>query len=165
MTTATQSGFVLKGWHVWSMVGAFFGTIITVNAIFITLAVQSFPGEDVKRSYVQGLEYNKTLDARARQAALGWNAAARFDGAPGAAALVVEMTDRSGAPLSGLTISAELRRAVTDKHDHALTFVDQGHGVYRAEIGALDRGGWSLKGQASAEDERFEFTGRLAWQP
>lgn len=164
-TTATPGGFTLKGWHVWTMVGMFFAIVIGVNIIFITLAVQSFPGEDVKKSYVQGLEYNKTLDARARQAALGWQANATFEPSSDGAALTIRMHDRNGAPLTGFNITAELRRPVTDKQDHALMFVDQGDGVYRAEIGVLDRGGWQLKGQAEGQGERFEFTGRLAWQP
>ena len=49
----------LTGWHVlWIMLG-FFGLMFTVNGIFLYHAITSFPGEDVKKSYLQGLEIGK----------------------------------------------------------------------------------------------------------
>jgi nitrogen fixation protein FixH len=161
-----RSGFVLKGWHVWTMLGVFFGTIIAVNATFITLAMQTFPGEDVKRSYVQGLNYNDTLQARSRQAAIGWQASARFEAGSAENAkpdLVVRMRTKEGAPLRGMQITGALRRAVTDRSDIALTFVETQAGEYRAVVAGLERGGWVLKAQAERGGEPFEFTGRLAW--
>lgn len=155
--------FVLKGWHVLTMLLTFFGVVIAMNVAFITLAVQSFPGEDVKRSYVQGLEYNKTLEARARQAALGWQADARFTGSALAPALSITFTDRSGAPVRDLTIEATLRRPTTDRHDITLTFTQDAPGVYRADLAALAAGAWKLRGQAEGGGESFEFTGELSW--
>ncbi len=69
-----SSGFRITGWHVLAGMILFFSTIIAVNAVFISLAVQSFPGEDQRRSYVQGLEYNDVIAQRRAQAALGWTA-------------------------------------------------------------------------------------------
>ena len=60
----------LTGWHVfWIMLG-FFGLMFTVNGIFLYHAITSFPGEDVKKSYLQGLDYNSTLDAKGSDGAL-----------------------------------------------------------------------------------------------
>ena len=64
----------VTGWHVLAVILVFFGVIITVNVIFIIQATRTFRGEDEPRSYVQGLDYNSTLAARAEQAALGWTA-------------------------------------------------------------------------------------------
>jgi len=50
--------------------------VTSVNALFITKAVSSFTGEDVKKSYLQGLDYNTTIQTRSAQATLGWNVAA-----------------------------------------------------------------------------------------
>jgi nitrogen fixation protein FixH len=155
--------FVLKGWHVLVILLSFFGVIIAMNILFITLAVQSFPGEDVKRSYVQGLEYNKTLDARARQTALGWQAEARFIRDAGAPALIVAFTDRTGAPVRGLSIDAALRRPTTDRQDIALAFTEVDPGLYRTDIATLGAGAWKLRGQAQGAGETFEFTGALSW--
>jgi nitrogen fixation protein FixH len=160
---APPEAFTLKGWHVWTMLGLFFGTIIAVNAAFITLAMQTFPGEDVKRSYVQGLNYNQTLAARARQMQLGWQIEAAFDKTGASPALIVQMRSRNGAPLSGATLSGALRRAVTDRQDHGLTFVETMPGQYRADLPGLEAGGWLIRAEAARDGERFEFTGRLAW--
>ena len=64
----------LKGWHVLVMILIFFGITIGVNATFITMALRTHPGEDVPRSYMQGLEYNETLENRRIQSELGWTA-------------------------------------------------------------------------------------------
>lgn len=53
---------------------SFFSVIIFANSMLISSALKSFPGEDVKGSYRQGLAYNETLHARARQRALHWSA-------------------------------------------------------------------------------------------
>ena len=69
-------GKELKGWHVLLIMLGFFGVMFAVNGVFLYHAITSFPGEDVKKSYVQGLNYNQTLSARASQADLGWRAEA-----------------------------------------------------------------------------------------
>jgi len=43
---------------------SFFGTIFAMNAFMITRASQTFNGVVAKKSYQQGIDYNKTLDAR-----------------------------------------------------------------------------------------------------
>ena len=82
--------FQVRGWHVLTALLAFFGAIIAVNIAFAVIAVRSFPGEDVRRSYVQGLQYNDTLAERRVQQALGWQASAdlRHDGEEAVAAEV-----------------------------------------------------------------------------
>ena len=70
-----ESKFRLKGWHVLAGMIAFFGVIFSVNAFFITTALRTFPGEETRRSYVQGLAYNDVIAERQAQAALGWSAA------------------------------------------------------------------------------------------
>ena len=43
----------------------FFGIIFSVNGLFLYKSISSFPGEDIKQSYRQGLAYNETLESRA----------------------------------------------------------------------------------------------------
>ena len=64
----------VRGWHVLVLIVLFFSVTIGVNATFITLAMRTHPGEDVPRSYYQGLNYNETLARRHEQAELGWSA-------------------------------------------------------------------------------------------
>ncbi|WP_370272721.1 FixH family protein, partial [Pseudooceanicola nitratireducens] len=69
MTHADDTGFRLKGWHVLAGFTAAFGIIITVNLVMATQAIRTFPGLEVKNSYVASQEFD---DRRAEQQALGW---------------------------------------------------------------------------------------------
>ena len=66
----------LRGVHVFAGIAAFFGVMILIQVVFVIQAVRTFPGEEVEKSYVQGLDYNATLERRAAQKKLGWSAEA-----------------------------------------------------------------------------------------
>ncbi|MEO1305623.1 MAG: FixH family protein, partial [Pseudomonadota bacterium] len=78
-TLSAPSEKTLKGWHVLLIMLGFFGIMFAVNGVFLYHAITSFPGEDIKKSYVQGLNYNDTLAVRAAQAELGWQAEAGLE--------------------------------------------------------------------------------------
>lgn len=158
--------FELKGAHVaWGM-GLFFGAIIAVNAVFITLAVGSFPGEDVRRSYLQGLRYNETLAQRRAQAELGWRASAALTAEPAGAAVLVQLRDAGGRPLEGLSLTGALRRPVDARLDRELSFESLGQGRYRAALGELPPGAWELRAEAaSGGEQRFTLARRMTWRP
>lgn len=162
-TPEQTSGFVLKGWHVGTMLAAFFATVIGVNITFMMLAYKSFPGEDVPRSYVQGLKYNETLATRAKQATLGWNVVAQFDRSAAEPTLIVSVLNEHGRDLVGATVTGTLRRAVTDREDRTLQFVETSPGDYRATLPNLARGAWTLRANAALDGRDLDFTGSLAW--
>jgi nitrogen fixation protein FixH len=155
----------LKGWHVGAMIGTFFAVVIGVNATFITLATQTFPGEIVKKSYVQGLQYNKTIAARARQAAMGWRAEAELVRVASGPIVRIRMVDRSGQPLPALALSGALKRGVTAAEDHALVFAAADDGAYEAALPAdLGKGRWLLSARADGGAEPFLLTAELTWR-
>lgn len=148
----------LRGWHVLVMVLLFFGITIGVNATFITLALTTFPGEDVPHSYVQGINFNDTLERRQAQAELGWSA--RFNAVEGA--LLLEVLDAEGAPVSGLTLSGSMVHPDT-MLDCALSFAADRPGLYRAAL-ACDTGGrWQVRAINNG-DAPFEVEYEL-WLP
>ncbi len=150
----------LTGRHVLLIILGFFGVIIIVNVIFLTFALRTFPGESMKKSYLQGLNYNEVLAERAEQAALGWSAEILRTGADGV--IEVRLLDADGAPLKGLTVAGQLRRIVHDRDDRALSFMSMGEGRYRAEAGALAPGAWRLAARAeNPAGETFDFTARI----
>jgi nitrogen fixation protein FixH len=106
---------------------AFFGVVFTVNAIFITTALNTFPGEETRRSYVQGLDYNQVVDARRAQAALGWSATANLT----EERVLVEVRDADGAAghRPALTGAAAPRQSELDRE---LVFTEVRDGVYAA---------------------------------
>ena len=161
MTTAPQyrqgPDAKLKGWHVLIMMLAFFGVMFTANGIFLYSAITSFPGEDVEKSYLQGLNYNATLEARREQAALGWTMRAGLvtDGTP---RLRVELKDRAGAPLSALAVTAQFRRQATMAGETRLVVEPAGTtGVYEAVLPALQQGQWEVDIEARSGDGKTRF--------
>ncbi len=136
-----SSGRELKGWHVLLIMLGFFGVMFAVNGVFLYHAITSFPGEDVKKSYVQGLSYNQTLAARAAQAELGWTAEAGLQGEE----LIFRLHDRDGAPVSNLVVIGELRRFATQDADQAIIYSARSNGEYVAAAGALAPGQWALR--------------------
>lgn len=131
----------LRGWHVLLIMLGFFGVIFSVNGVFLYHAITSFPGEDVKKSYVQGLNYNDTLAARAAQAELGWTAEAGLQGQE----LVFRLNDAEGQPLSNYAVIGEIRRRATTAADRDLVFQAATAGEYRVETGTLEVGQWDVR--------------------
>ncbi|MEE2565073.1 FixH family protein [Hyphobacterium marinum] len=147
----------ITGRHVLIMVLGFFAVTITVNAVFITQAFRTFRGEDVPRSYMQGVAYNETLAAREAQAVLGWTAAAdaRLDGVD----LVI--TDRAGEPVTGLMLAGRLRHPADANRDIVLSLVETEAGRYAAAYVAPP-GSWRLVVETDGEGPPFTIN-RPLW--
>lgn len=131
----------LKGRHVLFWLLGFFGLMFVVNGIFLFHAITSFPGEEVKKSYLQGLSYNETLAKRAEQATLGWHMAIGVDGER----LVVQIIDRNGTPLSGRSVTAEVRRRATTGEDRKLALTPRSDGIHEANVSGLQMGQWEVR--------------------
>jgi len=163
---AAKGRFELKGAHVaWAM-ALFFGGVIAINVVFAVLAVRSFPGEDVRRSYLQGLQYNDTLEQRRAQAALGWRAVVEEGrNGRGERVLRVRLSDAAGVPVDGLAFTAELRRPVDARLDRALAFSPVAAGAYEAALPqAIAPGLWRLRAEASRGGQRFALEREIVWR-
>ena len=153
----------LSGRWVLAILVAFFGVIIGVNSVFIVEAASTFRGEDEEEPYLQGVEFNKTLQRRAEQAVLGWNASlsARRD-ASGRVRVQVAMRDRSGQPLERLTIVARLRHPVDSAHDRIIALMETGNGNYAGSATGVGPGVWDVLIQlASPKTTAFEADRRI----
>lgn len=164
MIGVAKRPFELRGRHVLLMLLAFFGAIIAVNVAFALIAVRSFPGEDVRRSYLQGLRYNDTLAERRTQAALGWHASAALSDSADGAMLNVGLATPDGRPLDGLTLRGELQWPTDSRLDQALAFEPVGAGSYAARLGDLPSGRWRLRARAEdAQGESLNWESELTW--
>jgi nitrogen fixation protein FixH len=142
MTAAAKApGFILKGWHVLIALVLFFGVDIAVNAYFIVSAYRTFPGETTLTPYEDGVAYNAALAQKRAQAALGWRVEAGQDVAQ---RIRVDVSDRTGAPLERLQVSAHLQRPATDAGQQTLSLTPSRAGVYLSAPVAL-RGAWDLE--------------------
>ena len=155
---ASREPKVLTGRHVFWMLAAFFGVMIAVNSVFVIAAVNSFTGEDVPKSYRQGLEYNEKLEARRQQSDLGWRVVANSFQENDQTRIVVKLQDDQAEALSGFQMQGTLRHPTDKALDQSLTFTDKGAGRYAANA-QLPPGQWQLKAQAFDTDgQTFNFT-------
>jgi len=133
----------ITGRHVFLGFCAAFAVIISVNVLLAYNAVKTFPGLEVKNSYVASQEFNKR---KAAQEALGWEVSASAEG--GLLRLVVNGPD--GAPVYPTEMEAVLGRATQIKDDQVLEFSHDGT-AFVAPV-ELARGNWNIRMTATAED-------------
>lgn len=154
-----KAPFTIRGWHVAVAMVAFFGVIIAVNAVFLTQAYRTHPGQVAPKPYEAGLIFNEELERQRAQAAQGWRAAA--EARPDE--LVVLMQDRDGAPLGGLTVTAVLQRPATEHGRTVLTLNEAAPGRYVGRQAELS-GAWDTRIEAHPESgPSFVAERRLMW--
>lgn len=119
---------VLRGIHVFWWVAGFFAVTIALDAMFVFWAVQSFPGEQVKNSYVLGLDYNREVARREAQRELGWSAEVGISD-EGSHMLVVRVKNSAAAPVVGLRLAANVHVA-GNRDDGQVTLMERTAGEY-----------------------------------
>ncbi len=128
----------LRGIHVLAMLVVFFALIISVDAYFIVRAVATFPGEQVKNSYVLGLDYNREVERRDRQRKLGWRAEAGIVQIGGQHVLV-HLTSAAAEPVRGLAVSVRVFSAAVGGVDETIALEERKPGSYVAPISLPSR--------------------------
>lgn len=152
----------IKGIHVLMGLMTFFAIMFAVNGVFLFQSIQTFPGEETKKSYLQGLAFNETLAKRQAQAKLGWTAQVGTENS-GERTLIVRMLDKSGNPIEGLNLQAALRIGGTAQGFEGIQLVSRSDGEYTATIPKALTGRTlvtvavkSMAGNAVADDTIFE---------
>jgi nitrogen fixation protein FixH len=138
----------LRGRHVLSMVIGFFAAIMAVNAVMVWYALGTFPGTVSDNAYREGLEYNRTLEERAAQRALGWHVSVEVAGTGLKRRIEARFKNRDGAPLSGMKVAARLTRPVARGADRVLELRESAPGIYGAEAEFPRPGHWQLDVEA-----------------
>lgn len=133
----------LTGRKVFFGMASAFAIIVTVNLSLAYNAVRTFPGLEVKNSYVASQEFDAR---RAEQLALGWNVSA--DAEDGIVRLSI--TDEAGMPVEVSRLEATLGRATTVKDDRFPEFVFDGTSYVANE--SLGAGNWNIRMSANALD-------------
>ncbi|MEO9897219.1 MAG: FixH family protein [Paracoccaceae bacterium] len=132
----------IKGWHVFTGFAAAFGVIIAVNLTLAFQAVATFPGLEVRNSYVASQSFDANRKA---QLALGWDVSAQLDGH--VLSLVVL---QGGEPIAPVIESATFGRATNVAFDETPVFEFDGTAL-RASVIAGE-GNWNLRLRARAKD-------------
>ncbi|SMO67377.1 FixH family protein [Ruegeria faecimaris] len=124
------------GKHALAVFVASFGVIITVNLVLAYSAVKTFPGLEVKNSYVASQEFNERLK---EHQALGWFIRAEISGG----LLILHITDQTGAPVKVADLQAVVGRATHVKDDFAPGFTFDGTAY--ATPASLGPGNWNIR--------------------
>jgi nitrogen fixation protein FixH len=133
----------LTGLKVFLITATAFGVIIAVNLTLAFQAVRTFPGLEVKNSYVASQSFDRD---RADQLSLGWTVSLDYDGG----VLSLTLTDEGGQPVRPQINSAILGRATHTGEDRAPEF-RYARGAFVAEE-TLGRGNWNLRLEAQSEN-------------
>ncbi|MFN7056692.1 FixH family protein [Hyphomonas sp.] len=134
----------MTGGHTLIWFLTFFGAMFVVNGIFLWVAITTFPGEDVKKSYLTGLEYNREIARRAHQAEAGWQAEAGIVLEGGTTLVEARFLTREGDPLPVIAAEALLRHPADTAFDRSVTLIPLGAGDYAASVEALAPGQWTI---------------------
>ena len=141
----------LTGRGVFAIFASGFAVIIAVNLTLAYKAVATFPGLEVKNSYVASQEFD---DRRLAQESLGWTVRASAKGG----LVMLNISDAAGEPVQVAHLNATVGRATHIKDDLTPNFAFDGSGyVARAALGA---GNWNVRMKAIAVDGT-EFTQRV----
>jgi nitrogen fixation protein FixH len=132
----------VKGWHVFGIFALAFGVIISVNLTLAFNAVRTFPGLEVKNSYVA----SQSFDAdRAAQEALNWDVAAHLEDSE-----LVLSVRQDGYAVQPVIESAVFGRATMVAADQTPAFIFDGSD-FRATVNA-GTGNWNLRLRMRAVD-------------
>jgi len=135
---------------------AAFLVVTAVNGVLIYTSVASFSGLETDKAYEQGLHYNQSLALAAANAETGWHAEPKISAAGDARKLEIMVTDRTGAPVTELTVEAYLVRPTNAGMDDELALTDRGGGRYAVDFTPKAMGNWELRLKAQRGD--------LVWQ-
>ena len=161
--TSPRSGLkrFLPHWVPMMFVAGFL-MVIGVNATLIFFAQDTFSGLHTASPYERGLHYNETLAAEAAQARLGWRSQASITSESGnARTLRLQLSDREGRPLNGLTLQAFLVRPSDQSLDLAIAPRPAGDGSYTAVFALPAPGQWELRVVARDGDVSWQHSERM----
>jgi len=131
---------------------------VTVAANVLLFAAANAPGTAVAERdyYRRALDWDRTQAERARSAALGWRAAAAFQGAaPGRTRLELRLADASGAPVAGAAVELEgVHNLAADDPRHWV-LAETAPGLYATEADVPFSGRWELDVTATRGADRF----------
>jgi nitrogen fixation protein FixH len=132
----------IKGWHVFATFFVAFSIIIAVNLTLAFNAIRTFPGLEVKNSYVA----SQAFDAdRTAQLALNWDVSATLQGNNLTLTIIED-----GKAISPKIDSVIFGRATNVSQDQFPDFTFDGNSL-RAHVDGGD-GNWNLRLQARSID-------------
>lgn len=142
----------IKGRTIFFYFLAFFGTIATVDAVMVTLAIRTHTGTVTEHPYEKGLAYNTVVNAQANQEKLGWRGTITVT--KNRVAFV--LFDDSNKLIKPDFIKAHFSRPTQAGMDFE---VELNHG--EAQVSFPAKGSWEVRIFASIGDKKYQQVKRV----
>jgi nitrogen fixation protein FixH len=132
-------------WIPWAFV-AFFGVVVVVNGIMITVGFMTWPGLETENAYQRGLAYERRVAAAEAQAALGWTVDVDLtrEGA-GRAMVELRLRNRHGHVMPDAKVRARFVRPTSEGHDFEVELPHYRDGRYRRQVELPLAGQWEVR--------------------
>lgn len=134
------------------LVGSFV-VIFGANFALIYIALTTLHGEEVENSYDASQVYNQKIAAADAQEKLGWKVDISTRQENGGVRLVADIRDKSGAPVSGLAVTAKFMHPFNRFLDRQVVLASDG-AEYEGFSADVKPGRWTLDVEAKADGER-----------
>lgn len=134
------------GWHMFTIICMFFGTIITVNMILAYNAGSTWTGLVVKNTYVASQIFNEETEKLEQQRAMGWSSDLQYKDEQ----LLVKLINAEGALISEAIVSAKIGNPVHESNDHVVSFNQIGD--FYVVDNNLEDGLWQIDLQVQTRD-------------
>lgn len=133
---------------------AFFAVVFTVNAIMLSVALDTMPGLTTDSSYRASQRFNRDLaDARLRDAR-AWKVEAGVDrDAGGVGAVSVTVREPQGTPVERITVKAQVQHAARRALDRSFDLTRSGPGLYTGTAEGLVAGAHDLVIEVARDGE------------
>ncbi len=141
---------------------AFFGVVGAVNAVFMYLALSTWPGLSTQDAYIKGIAYNQTLAEAEVQRALGWQS---YVSVVRGGDLEVVFADKYNAPIGNLTVEAVMMRPLGDERIFPVTLTESSPGHYAGSFAAPLPGRWKVEIHAHNAASHYRMLHEVMIQP
>ncbi|WP_419904203.1 FixH family protein [Kiloniella sp.] len=140
------------GRHFLTWILAFFGVIIGMNIVFIYFATNTWTGLFKENAYVDGLNYNQTIEAAEAQKALNWNSTLELTALGNQKAITFQLSDENDVALSAFVVNAKVSRPTLQDYDQTILLAESTRGIYEATVDLPFKGQWHISISATAPD-------------
>lgn len=124
---------------------AFFGVVIGVNAVMLSLALDTMPGLTTDSSYKASQRFNRDLAAARQRDARAWKVEARVDrDVSGTGAVTIAVREPEGVPVERITVKASVEHPVRRANDRSFDVARTGPGAYAGTADGLVAGAYDL---------------------
>ena len=135
----------LTGKHVLIMLVVFFGVIFSMSGLLVYQAETSWTGLETFDAFRKGIKYNQQLSESEMQNHRGWSMSVTHEKRPsGGLSLRAAPRDKVGETLSGLQITALMKRPTHEGVDQSIQLKETGLGIYTGQFNKLRLGKWYL---------------------